>query len=180
MKYFIVTDIHGSAYWAQRAVDKFAQVQADVMVLLGDVYNHGPRNPFPAEYAPQQVAKILSAAHDKLIVVKGNCDSEVDQMISSFTFVGDDVVFCGGRRFYFTHGHIYNKDNLPHLAAGDALFYGHFHKSEITVQNGVVCVNVGSPSLPKDGKTAYCVASENSIEIFDFDDAPICSHKFNL
>ena len=178
MKYFIVTDIHGSAYWANEAVKKFTSSQADVMALLGDVYNHGPRNPFPKDYAPRQVAEILGKVADKLIVVKGNCDSEVDQMISSFTFLGDNVAFCGGRRFYFTHGHVYNKNNLPYLAKGDVLFYGHFHVSEITEVDGVVCVNVGSPSLPKDGKTAYCLADENSIEIFDFDDNLICSRKF--
>ena len=61
MKYFVATDIHGSAYWAKKVADKFVASGADLLVLLGDVYNHGPRNPFPQDYAPMKVAEIFNA-----------------------------------------------------------------------------------------------------------------------
>ena len=168
MKFFIATDLHGSAFWAEKVVQRFEQSNADILVLLGDIYNHGPRNPFPQDYAPLRVAETLNAVADRLIVIQGNCDSEVDQMISKFTFLQHNVLYCGTRRMFFTHGHVYNKDNLPQLAQGDVLFYGHFHKNEIVQTKGVTCVNVSSCALPKD-VAAYCIAQENSISICDFD-----------
>jgi len=172
MKYFIVTDIHGSAYWAKKAADKFIQTHSDVMVVLGDVYNHGPRNPFPKDYAPMEVAEILNGIKN-LTVIQGNCDSEVDQMISRFQFVRENAVYSGGRKFFFTHGHIHNKQNLPFLCESDVMFYGHTHVNEISVAEGIVCVNVSSCALPKDGVSVYCIADENCVSVYGFDDALI-------
>lgn len=145
--------------------------------MLGDVYNHGPRNPFPQDYAPLRVAEILNGVADRLVVIQGNCDSEVDQMISNFTFLPHDVFYCGARRMFFTHGHVYNKDNLPRLVSGDVLFYGHFHKNEIVEKDGVTCVNVSSCALPKDA-AAYCLAQEHCVSIFDFDGNEILRKEF--
>ena len=177
MKLFIATDVHGSAYWAECIVNEFKHSNSDVLVLLGDIYNHGPRNPFPKDYAPMKVAEIFNAIADRVIAVKGNCDSEVDEMISQFPFVQQEIIPCG-RRLYFTHGHLYNKDNLPQLARGDVLFYGHFHTNEIVEVDGVTCVNVSSVSLPKD-KSAYCIADEKGVAIYGFDGEVILQKNFN-
>ena len=77
-KIFIATDIHGSAYAVKRILQRFEKEKADLLVLLGDIYNHGPRNPFPQEYAPMEVAELLNGVKDKLLVIKGNWDSEVE------------------------------------------------------------------------------------------------------
>ena len=177
MKLFIATDVHGSAYWAERIVEEFKRSNSDLLILLGDVYNHGPRNPFPKDYAPMKVAEILSKVSGKVIAVKGNCDSEVDQMISDFPFVKQEIVPLKGRKLYFTHGHVYNKDNLPCLSRGDALFYGHFHKNEMVEVDGVTCVNVSSAALPKD-VSSYCILDDKSIAIFDFDGKVILQKSF--
>ena len=121
MKLFVATDIHGSAYYAERVVEKFKQSGADLLVLLGDVYNHGPRNPFPKDYAPMRVAELLNSVSSKVLAIQGNCDSEVDSMISDFTFVKNNVLPLGNRKLFLTHGHVYNKDNLPALACGDVI-----------------------------------------------------------
>ena len=178
MKYLVATDIHGSAYWMQKVLDVFASHNADALILLGDVYNHGPRNPFPQDYNPQKVAEMLNAMAGKVVAVKGNCDSEVDQMISTFPFVQNNFVFVGGRRVLFTHGHIVNKDSLQYLQSGDVVLYGHFHKNEIVQNKGVVCVNVGSPSLPKDGVESYAVVDENGVCLYSFDGAVLHSYAF--
>ena len=170
MKLFVATDVHGSAYWAERIVNKFRQSQADALVLLGDIYNHGPRNPFPQDYAPMRVAEIFNAVADKIVAVKGNCDSEVDQFISQFPFVNDCVIpFKGGKRLYCTHGHVYNKHELPPVAAGDIVIYGHFHFNDHQCVDGVHCIGLSSVALPKD-KAAYATADERGVEVFDFDD----------
>lgn len=177
MKLFVATDVHGSAYFAERIVDEFKRSNCDLLILLGDVYNHGPRNPFPKDYAPMKVAEAFNEVASKLVAVKGNCDSEVDQMISEFPFVQQVIIPFGNHRMYFTHGHVYNKDNLPSLTAGDLLFYGHFHKNEITEVDGVTCVNVSSASLPKD-ESAYCIADGAGITLFGFDGKVILRKKF--
>ena len=53
MKYLIASDIHGSAYWAERLVAAIESEQPDRIVLLGDLLYHGPRNDLPREYAPK-------------------------------------------------------------------------------------------------------------------------------
>lgn len=178
MKYFIVTDIHGSAYWAQKVVDAYNQSGADMLVILGDLYNHGPRNPLPRDYAPTRVAEILAPYAHKIVAITGNCDSVVDQMISNFTFVQNNIVPLQGRKLFATHGHVYNKDNLPYLASGDVMVYGHFHINEIVVVDGVVCVNVGSPSLPKDDTCAYCIVDDNGVGLYTFDGQLLLEHRF--
>ncbi|MCM1289703.1 MAG: phosphodiesterase [Corallococcus sp.] len=178
MKIFVATDLHGSVYWTQQVIEQFKLSKSDVLVLLGDIYNHGPRNPFPDDYAPMQVAEALSTVSDKLVVIKGNCDSEVDQMISPFTFLRDNVFFAFGRRLFFTHGHVYNKRSLPVLKSGDVLFYGHFHQNEIAEIDGVICVNVGSAALPKDGKHSFCLIDESGVTLSDFDGRLIASKPF--
>lgn len=178
MKLFVATDVHGSAYWAERVAQKFNQSNADLLILLGDVYNHGPRNPFPRDYAPMKVAELFNGIADKVIAVQGNCDSEVDQMISQFPFVKHNVIPMRSRRLFFTHGHQFSKYCLPPLASGDAVFYGHFHTNEITDVDGIVCVNVSSVALPKD-QSAYCIVDDGGITLYSFDDQVIMQRKFD-
>ncbi|MCM1195247.1 MAG: phosphodiesterase [Firmicutes bacterium] len=180
MKIFIATDIHGSARRADELLHKFGESGADTLVLLGDLYNHGPRNPFPDEYAPSLVAEKFNGISDKIIAVKGNCDSEVDEMISEFPIIEEEILLWGGRRLFFTHGHLCNKDNLPcGIKRGDVLFYGHFHVNGITERNGVICVNVGSASLPKDGKRSYCIVDDNAVTLYDLDGNVIETKRFD-
>ena len=83
MKLFIGSDIHGSSANIRRFLDIVSDARKTdpdaKVVLLGDIYNHGPRNPFPEGYAPMQVAKMLNDSKDFIRVIKGNCDSEVDR-----------------------------------------------------------------------------------------------------
>ena len=49
MKWFIASDIHGSAYYTKKLIDAYARENADRMILLGDILYHGPRNDLPLE-----------------------------------------------------------------------------------------------------------------------------------
>ena len=169
MKIFIASDLHGSAYYAERIKERFAAEKADKLLLLGDVYNHGPRNPFPKDYAPQQVAEILNGLKDKLIVVKGNCDSQVDTLISEFDFIEDCCILTEDKTVFCTHGHIYNKDNMP-ATRYDAVIYGHFHTGFIERVNGVLVANPGSVSLPKNGTPrSYILLDGNCLTLKTLD-----------
>ena len=60
MKWLIASDIHGSAYWCRKLIEKYKEEKADRLILLGDVLYHGPRNDLPEEYAPKQVIAMLN------------------------------------------------------------------------------------------------------------------------
>ena len=94
MKYLIASDIHGDKTSTERLIQILKEEKAEKLILLGDVYNHGPRNNLPNGYSPMDVASVLNAVKEKLIVVKGNCDSAVDTMISDFDFIEDICPIC--------------------------------------------------------------------------------------
>lgn len=168
MKILIASDIHGSAYYAQKLCNAYVDKKAELMILLGDIYNHGPRNPFPKDYNPMEVARLLNEQKEHLMVIKGNCDSEVDTLISEFDFVDFGQIFADGKKISLTHGHKFNKDNVP-SNVGDMLFYGHYHTSFETNTNGVTIANPGSVSLPKDEIHSYILLDNGKINFFDID-----------
>ncbi len=167
MKYIIASDIHGSAAWCRRLLEVFEEEGADKLVLLGDLLYHGPRNDFPEEYSPKKVFEMLNAIKEKILAVRGNCDSEVDQMVLEFPILADYAVGeYNGRTLFFTHGHLFNAENPPLLKKGDLLFNGHFHTPALTeMEIGAFYCNCGSVALPKtdtphsylllDGDTLY-------------------------
>ncbi len=169
MKYLIASDIHGSAYYTQKVIDALARENADTLVLLGDIFNHGPRNPLPKDYAPLKVADMLNAIKDKLLVVKGNCDSEVDTLIAEFDFLPHLVIANEGKTLFCTHGHVYNKDAMPKQNYS-AVVYGHFHTGFIDKTEYGIVANAGSVSLPKnDTKSSYLIFDKNILSLRDID-----------
>ena len=117
MKLMIASDIHGSAYWCKKMLEAFEQNGAEKLILLGDILYHGPRNDLPKEYAPKQVIAMLNPLKDKLLCVRGNCDTEVDQMVLDFPVMAEYAyICCDGLRIFATHGHKFNCDNLPPLS----------------------------------------------------------------
>lgn len=166
MKILIASDIHGSAYYTELLIKCFTDSKADLLVLLGDIFNHGPRNPFPQDYAPLKVADLLNSVKDKLMVVKGNCDSEVDIMIAQFDFADFSQIFADGNKISLTHGHKFNIDNMP-ANAGDIMFYGHFHTGFIKKCGSTIVVNTGSVALPKDDHHSYVLLDNGVINLID-------------
>ncbi len=162
MKILIASDLHGSAFYAKRIVQIKEFEKADLLILLGDIYNHGPRNPLPKDYSPMEVAEILNGIKDELIVVKGNCDSAVDTMISEFDFIEDTCLIENGKTLFLTHGHVFNKDNMPKTKF-DVVIYGHFHTGFIEKRQDGVIANAGSLSLPKNNTPNSYLALENGV-----------------
>lgn len=166
MKFLIASDIHGSAYWCQQLIEAFHFEGADKLVLLGDILYHGPRNDFPDDYSPKKVFEMLNQIKDKILCVRGNCDSEVDQMVLEFPIQADYAVAdLNGHTLFFTHGHLYNSENPPLLKKGDVLFNGHFHLPQNRVmKNGAFYANCGSTALPKeDTPHSYILIEDNTL-----------------
>ena len=178
MKIIVISDIHGSLFYMNKIKEIIDKSNVDKIVLLGDLYYHGPRNPLTQEYNPQQVANILNSYKDKILCVRVNCDAQVDEMLSEFKFNDNVKLDINGKRFFFTHGHKYNIDNLPDNI--DVIVYGHFHTGFIKQKDNVICVNSGSISLPKDNtKNSYLIIDDNNIKLMDLDGNVIDRIKYN-
>ena len=166
MKYMIASDIHGSAYYCRKMMSAFEKEKADKLLLLGDILYHGPRNALPEEYSPKAVTEILNAFRDKIICVRGNCDSEVDQMVLCFPIMADYAVIClGDRVIYATHGHIFNLGNPPPLGKNDILLHGHTHVPawQDFGENNLY-LNPGSVSIPKENSPhSYMTLTDGKI-----------------
>ncbi len=161
MKLFIASDIHGSAYYARKMLDAFDAEQADRLFLLGDILYHGPRNDLPREYDPKKVIALLNERKEKIFCVRGNCDTEVDQMVLEFPLLADyAVVEMGGRLMYATHGHKFTPQNLP-LQPGDIFIQGHTHVPCCKKHGDVLWLNPGSVSIPKENSHHQYILAEN-------------------
>lgn len=162
MKLLIASDIHGSAYYCKKLIEAFEKEKADRILLLGDILYHGPRNDLPREYAPKTVIALLNPLKNKIFCVRGNCDTEVDQMVLDFPVLADyAAVPVGNRIMYATHGHIYNESKLPPLCQGDILLNGHTHIPKCIEHEDYIYMNCGSVSIPKEDSPHSYVISEN-------------------
>ncbi len=153
MKWMIASDLHGDANCTAALLTQYRSSGAERLLLLGDLLYHGPRNHLPAGYAPQQVIELLNAARDELICVRGNCDTEVDQMVLTFPILSDTAcILADGHTFIAAHGH----HAPPPLCDGDILLNGHTHVPAFEIQTAADgrqyrYINPGSVSLPKGG-----------------------------
>ncbi len=182
MKLLIASDIHGDAVCCKAMLDAAEREGADKILLLGDLLYHGPRNNLPEGYAPKEVIDMLNAVADKLLCVRGNCDTEVDQMVLSFPVLSDTAYFYDGQaniNLFMSHGHKYSPDHLPPLSTNTVFLSGHTHvlRAERN-SDGILCLNPGSVSLPKENNPkTYAVYRNGNFEIKSFDGQTLISVK---
>ena len=166
MKIFVASDIHGSALWCRKMLEAFERENADRLLLLGDILYHGPRNDLPEQYAPKEVFAMLNAMGDRTLAVRGNCEADIDAVVLNFPIVSDCAILTQkGRLIFATHGHVFHKDCLPPLRAGDILLHGHTHRPcREQTPEGVWVFNPGSVSLPKeDTPRGYLTIGEEEV-----------------
>ena len=147
----IASDIHGSEKAALELKKKYDDLNPDLVVLLGDLLYHGPRNDLPEGYAPKKVIPILSTMKNKIMAVRGNCEAEVDQMVLPFSCLSESgLIFADGKKIFLTHGHIFSMDNHPE--GMDVFMQGHTHLPVLEKrEDGIIYLNPGSVSIPKGG-----------------------------
>lgn len=164
MKLMFASDIHGSALYCERMLEAFRREGAERLCLLGDILYHGPRNDLPEGHDPKRVIALLNPEKSHILCVRGNCDTEVDQMVLEFPVLADyAVIFVDGRTFFLTHGHHHSPENLPPLNSGDVLINGHTHIYKAEQVNGIHCLNDGSVSLPKMGNPRSYMTYEDGV-----------------
>ena len=171
MKYMFASDIHGSAFYCRKMLEAYQESGAERLIILGDVLYHGPRNDLPKEYAPKEVIAMLNAIKNEIYCVRGNCDTEVDQMVLEFPVLADYALLAlNGLTFYATHGHVYNENALPPMQEDDILVHGHTHLLRADRVGGHWILNPGSVSIPKGGNPAtYAILEDMVFTIYDFE-----------
>ena len=167
MKLMIASDIHGSAYYCDAMLEAFSRENADRLLLLGDILYHGPRNDLPREYAPKKVISMLNSKKNKIFCIRGNCDTEVDQMVLEFPILADYCILTVGKRLIFaTHGHNFNMKSLPPLSEGDILLHGHTHIPACEkFGSSNLYLNPGSVSIPKENSAhGYIILNDSLVQ----------------
>ncbi len=162
MKIMIASDLHGSAYYCRELLAAREREKPDKLLLLGDILYHGPRNDLPKEYDPKAVITMLNGIKEEILCVRGNCDTEVDQMVLEFPILSDScILYWKGHMIFATHGHIYHRANLPMLKPGDILLHGHTHVPADERIGDYRYVNPGSVAIPKAGSAhSYLILEE--------------------
>lgn len=165
MKLMIASDIHGSAAYCEELLRAWERESPTKLLLLGDLLYHGPRNALPLDYKPARVSELLNGIGKHLLCVRGNCDTEVDQMLLDVPILADYcTVFWEGKTVFATHGHHFSPDALPPLCTGDIFLSGHTHVPLCTEANGILCLNPGSVSIPKeDSPHGYMLMDGNTV-----------------
>ncbi len=165
MKLLIASDLHGSSFYTKKLLERYKEEKADKLVLLGDLLYHGPRNDLPKEYAPKEVLSLLNEIKDNIIAVKGNCESEVDQMVLEFPVLAEyAVIYINNKMLYITHGHkLDNGLTLP-VTKDDIVVAGHTHIPVFEERENYKYLNPGSVSIPKENsQNSYVIIEDNKI-----------------
>ena len=180
MKYFVISDIHGSKYYLQKALEQYSNATYDNLLILGDILYHGPRNALPKDYDTTYVMNELNKRKDKIIAIRGNCDAEVDQMVLQFHITDTYKTLESNRTLLLTHGHVYGPDDHPILPKGSCVLSGHTHIPTCDFKNGCYYLNPGSISIPKGGfSNSYGVLTDTSFTVFNLEtNEPIMNVEF--
>ena len=159
MKIMCISDIHGNIECLNKAIEKYREEKADKLIILGD---------FSSYYFSSsdfEVAEILNNMAGSIIAVKGNCDSSEADNLFNFSLGYLKTIDLNGIKVTFTHGHIYNRNNLPENC-GRIFLSGHTHVGMIEQIGERIIANPGSISKPRDGtKRSYIIIDEEKIEL---------------
>lgn len=171
MKLFFASDLHGCLPATEQVIAEYEKSGATTLVLLGDILNHGPRNPVPEGYNPPAVSELLNQYAEQIIAVRGNCDSEVDQMLLTFPMMMDYawLLLESGQRLFLTHGHLYNSGKRPPLRQGDVIAHGHTHIPVAEFDDEQFIFNPGSVTFPRNGHApSYGLLEGNQLKVVTF------------
>lgn len=161
MKYLVISDIHGILEYASKIDDIVLKEKPNKIILLGDLYD---------DYSDKkniEVSYILNKYKDIILCTRGNCDNEFDESISDFNFKDYIELNINNKNFFFTHGHLYNLNNIPDYV--DVFIFGHIHRHLIDKINNLICVNTGSLSKPRGNTKHSYVIIDNNITIKDIE-----------
>lgn len=181
MKIGIISDIHGYPEQFRKALKQFEG--CDMILCAGDILYHGPRNPILAGYKPQELAELITKNEIPMLIAKGNCDSEVDEMVLGLPIITPVIIYEKDNiRFMVLHGHNKTEGELRDLARiykVDMLITGHTHIKSCEPYLDTMFINPGSVGVPKDGSASVVVFENGVIRFIDIETGEIIS-KYNF
>lgn len=159
MKVMCISDIHGSIENLKRAIERLREENAEKLLILGDFssYYHSSSD--------FEVAEILNNMAGSIIAVKGNCDNSYIDDLFHFGLGYLKTIDINEIKVTLTHGHIYNRNNLPENC-GKIFLSGHTHVGMIEKIGDRIIANPGSISKPRGGSNkSYLIIDEKNIEL---------------
>ena len=164
MKVMCISDIHGNIEYLKKVIEKFKEEAAEKLIILGDFSSYYfSSNDF-------EVAEILNNMANSIIAVKGNCDNfEIDGIFNfGLTYIRNITI--NDKKVTLTHGHIYNRTNLPE-ECGQIFLSGHTHVGSIEKIGDRIIANPGSISKPRGGSSrSYIILDEECIVLKKLND----------
>lgn len=70
MRYLIVSDIHGSLPALEQVLAFYKEHHYDMLCILGDILNYGPRNGLPEGLNPKAIAEKLNEMASEIIAIR--------------------------------------------------------------------------------------------------------------
>lgn len=171
MKILFISDIHGIDINLNKIEDVIINEKIDKLVVLGDLYYAGPTYNQKYMVNSMAVKDILTKYSDKIICLRGNCDSDVDIKASDFPICNNLALICiDGLDIYLTHGNEYSYEKNRKFDRKGILVYGHEHIPYIKKDKDMTYINVGSISIPKENnKPTYMIYEKKKFTIYDLD-----------
>ncbi|MFR0734231.1 MAG: metallophosphoesterase family protein [Oscillospiraceae bacterium] len=157
MKLLIASDIHGSALFCRQLLDRVEAENPDKLLLLGDLLYHGPTERFapglPAQGCHHHALRSEGPDSGRAgqLRGRGGPDGAALPCMADYALVQAEPDLT----LFATHGHLWNPDHLPPLASGAVFLFGHTHIKAVRRVHGVLTLNPGSVSIPKDGSHSY-------------------------
>ncbi|MDI6704106.1 MAG: phosphodiesterase [bacterium] len=177
MKIGVISDTHGNLEGWEKIMDLFQDV--DMILHAGDILNHGPANPIPSGYAPKGMIESINSCKIPILIAKGNCDSEVDELLLNIPILSPYVIFQdGGFRILVQHGHTHDEAGRIELAKKgkvDLVISGHTHLPEIKKGEGVILLNPGSSGISfyNNGIPTAGLLIDQKVQIIDINSKEI-------
>ncbi len=158
MKKLIVTaDIHGN-YTGWLTIKSILN-KKDALAVAGDLFDTRYGSYSNPDFQPEAIKKDLKTFAHPLHYVYGNCDSpgfspgyEENKRFSLFN-----------KSIYLHHGHQRINTSSP----VDIVIQGHTHLCSLEKKNGVIYMNPGSVTHPRNSVYTYGIIDENSARLIE-------------
>lgn len=170
MKLGFISDTHGGY---ENTLDALELLKGCKQIChIGDVLYHGPRNDIPQNYNPKKLSEILKERSD-IIYVRGNCDADVDEMVIEKDLeIKSRVVEFDGYRFYLVHGYEETEEERIQKAKElgcQVVVSGHTHIKVLQEQDGIILLNPGSTTIPKDGSSSVALYENGVLQLLNLE-----------
>ena len=154
-KIMVVSDTHGHHENLKKALRTEGDI--DLLIHLGD-----------SEGEEDYIAALTDC---ETIIVAGNCDyfSRLDK---------EGMFQMGNKKVFMTHGHYYSVSLGTEVIIdeavsreADVVMFGHTHKPVVAEENGIMVINPGSISYPRqeNRKPSYIIIAIDNENEFNYE-----------